>query len=88
MVHIEIHSGRASIIEASGQYDTVAGEITAAVGVIYANLCNTGTDIGEGFREAITSMLSDKSSVWEESHKVNTGVGASIVFAPPTRAEG
>jgi len=87
-VYINIKVGRVIEIEVSGSCDTVAGELAAAAGVIYSHLCDTGTDAGNDFRDAITSMLDDGSPIWEEARKVNTGGGASVVIVKPVRTEG
>lgn len=88
MVHIDIRTKRAAIIEASGDTDLIAGQIAAAVGVIYSKLCDTGTAAGDTFRDAITAMLADDGEVWEESRKARlNGDGYGVVYEAPA-AEG
>ena len=89
MLHIDLQKGRAAIIEASGDCHEVAGQVAAAVGVIYSHLCDTGTVAGDEFRDAITQMLADDAIIWEECRKAKyAGGGGSIVISPPTGKSG
>ena len=85
MLHIDIQKGRAVIIEASGDCHEVAGQVAAAVGVLYSHPCDTGTGAGDEFRDAITQMLANDAIIWEECRKAKcAGGGGSIVISLPT----
>ena len=84
MLRIDISQGHTAAIEISGDCDTVAGQIAAAVGLIYTRLCDVNDYAGEMFREAVTAMLADDASVWREARNLNlSGEGSGIVIVPP-----
>ncbi len=84
MLHIDIRQGHTAAIEISGDCDTVAAQITAAIGLIYTQLCDANGYAGAVFREAITTMLADDASVWTEARSLNLrGESSGIVFVSP-----
>ena len=88
MVRIDMEKGCPVDISVSGDCDEIAGQVTAAVGVIYALLGGAKTNAGKVFRSAISSMLADDARIWDESPRAKlNGRGCSVVFDPQMELE-
>lgn len=89
-LHIEIgRPDRMAIIEAMGTGADIAAELTAAVGVIYAQLAQTDRGAGAEFRAALTAMVRDDAQVWTTAEaEIPGGYGRCVVYMRPGGLEG
>ena len=88
-VHIEIgRPDHTVVIEAVGTGEDIAAELTAAVGVIYAQISQAEKSAGAEFRAALTAMVCERAQVWTtEETRITGGYGRCIVYVPPETEE-
>lgn len=83
-VHIEMDRDRGTTIETAGKTDDVAAELTAAIGLIYAQLFQAEPSSAEEFREAVTAMTREDAEIWTAAKaEINGSYGTCAVCFPP-----
>lgn len=88
-VHIELgRSNGAAIVEAIGTSEDIAAEMTAAIGLIYAQISRTKESAGAEFREALTAMTREDAEIWAAvQREIKRGYGTCVVWLPLERED-